>query len=207
MELNKRILPDKVIPLEFYCNSLLYLTEMLTYDLGEFLKLEGRFMGMAKSYINSMWTAYSGINDYTNEEEDEVFERILYLFKKIIIKEYTSLKNKKLSSGDCIIVILKKIYEIILGTNIEDYKYTRRIQTLYKLISKFYDNIRNRKKSSKLFNLSNNIKYYMERGWIGKFRLKKIILPDFENNLKSTLCYSGERLDQENDKMIKEINL
>lgn len=211
--ITKRVLKGKVVPEDTWLGAILNITELLTIELQKRLEIEGRFSGMAKSYINSMWDTYTDINDVLEDDVWDIYCRINYLLKPVLLKEYRYLISKRLSPGDCFIVILKKVYEII-GEVIEssgiskDFQYTRQLRTLSKLTGKFFDNIRNKKKSAKLFNISDTLKYCIESGVIGKYDLEKIDFTDYipgSPKLVDILDKPGDRLGIEEESTITEI--
>lgn len=207
---NDRILQGINIPLPQYLCAVLNLTEELTRNLTEKLKKEGRWSGLAKSYVHSMWEAFSYTNEEITEEEEEVFQRLLWLMKKTINHEYNSLtKNKRLSEGDSMIVLLKRTFEIILEKAPEGWEYTRRVKTLLKLIDKFFTNIRNPKKSAKLFSYSDFLKGCIEKGSIGKRTLLKLNIPENlgrSMEMIEILETPGNRLEGVENKIIEEMS-
>lgn len=196
MELEKRIDRSRTISPDVYYSALLNLSEDITNTLQEYLINEGRFKGLAKSYVNSMWDTFTDINIEVSKEDEDSFHRVIYLFKDSIVKEFKSLHIRKhLSLGDCLIVILKRMYEVILESVPEDYVYTRRIKTLLKLITKFFDNIKNRKKTSNLFPLSNDLKYGISTGYIGKHGIPTLTFPSLTPiKVVEVLDNPGDRL-------------
>lgn len=208
---NDRILQGTIIPLPQYLCAVLNLTEELTRNLTEKLKKEGRWSGLAKSYVHSMWEAFSHTNIEITEEEEEVFERLLWLMKKTISYEYNSLiKTRKLSEGDSMIVILKRTFEIVLEKAPEGWEYTRRVRTLLKLIDKFFTNIKNPKKSVRLFSYSDFLKGCIEKGSIGKRSISRLDIPGNITprgmELIEILETPGNRLEEEDSRIIGEMS-
>ena len=211
--ISKRILKDKVVPEDTWLGAILNVTELLTNELQKRLIEEGRFSGMAKSYINSMWETYTDINPVLEDDEWEIYCRINYLLKPTLLKEYRYLISKRLSPGDCFIVMLKKIYEIIeeiikSSEASKDFQYTRQLRTLLKLTGKFFDNIRNKKKTAKLFNISDTLKYCIETGVLGKYKLEKIDFSETTSNstkLVDILEKPGDRLEIGENNIVTEV--
>lgn len=196
---NDRILQGKTINLPQYLDSVLNLTEILTKNLVEKLEKENRYSGLAKSYIHSMWDAFSYTTQEITDEEYDIFCRVLWLMKKTLTYEYNSLiRVKNLSEGDSIVVLLKRTFEILLEKAPEDWEYLRRVRTLLKLVDKFFDNIRNKKKFARLFTYTDTLKGYMERGLIGKRGIENINLPSSTGvrglDFIEVLSQPGERL-------------
>ena len=117
------------------------------------------------------------------------------------MREFNRLKSKSLSPGDSTVIIIKKIVEIVSG---HEYKHNRELRTIRKVINKFFDNIKNRAKKDPLYNLSNTIKTYMEKGAIGKYSLDHISLKS-ENAEKQELIGTGIRINEETDNKIAEV--
>lgn len=210
---NDRILQGKFIPLPQYLDAVLNLTEILTKNLVEKLKIENRYSGLAKSYIHSMWDAFSYTTQEITDEEYDIFCRVLWLMKKTVAYEYNSLiRVKNLSEGDSIIVLLKRTFEILLEKAPEDWEYTKRVRTLLKLVDKFFDNIRNKKKFSRLFTYADFLKGCIEKGTIGKRGIEDISLPSPSGSrgldFIEVLSQPGDRLgvDEGENKVIGEVS-
>lgn len=168
-----------------YLDSILNVIEMLTYELEKKLKMEGRYMGMVKSYVHSIWQTITYINDEIDDETMDVFERTLYMYKKLIQREYTGLvTSRRLSQGDSAVVIILRLLEIVEEKMPDDYIYARKVLTLKKLITKFYDNIKNPKKKTSMFVLKDTIKEGLEKGKIGRHKVRKIELPDLRKEVE-----------------------
>lgn len=206
--IEKRMDKDIVVEDNIYFNSLLHLCETLIPTLQEFLEKEGRFSGMAKSYIHSINDTFTGINEEVEDEEFETYEKVVYLFKPVILREFSYLKSRRLSDGDSLIIILRKIIEILIGSCPSDYPYEKKMKTLSKILSKFYENIKNTKKNAKLFQLSDTLKYCIEKTAVGKYPLTKIIFfeKDKVKKEKEILTNPGSRMLEDSGNKISEIS-
>lgn len=211
-DVKKRI--DRRFPqvsINLYIDSILNIVEMLMYELEKKLQMEGRYSGMVKSYVHSIWQTFTEINPEIDNETFDIFERILYMYKKVIQREYTGLvTSRRLSQGDSAVVIILRLLEIISEKMPDDYPYVRRIFTLNKLLTKFYDNIKNPKKKNSMFNLKNTIKEGMDAGVVGRHRSKRIELPDLKKEIEmlEVLSDPGSRVELTEGKAeIKEITL
>lgn len=172
--INKRIDPSITINEDLFHCGLLDATDFLCSSLKIFLENEGRYLGIVKSYISSLDLAYEKFNEFLNENESDIYGRILYLIKPIILKEFGRLKSKKLSEGDCVILIIKKIVSIIEES--ESFSHNKELRTISKIINRFYNNIKNKNKKDVMFNFTNQIKTLRNKGCIGKYLLDKLDL-------------------------------
>ena len=172
--INKRIDPNITINEDLFHCGLLDATDFLCSSLKIFLENEGRYLGIVKSYISSLDLAYEKFNEFLNENESDIYGRILYLIKPIILKEFGRLKSKKLSEGDCVILIIKKIVSIIEES--ESFSHNKELKTISKVINRFYNNIKNKNKKDVMFNFTNQIKTLRNKGCIGKYLLDKLDL-------------------------------
>lgn len=199
--IEKRIMPDISVSEELYISGLLDVTSYLCSELTSFLIEEERYVGITKSFMHSINDAFISINKDVEEDDIDIYEKILFLYKPIIVREFNRLKSKSLSPGDSTVIIIKKIIEIVSG---HEYKHNRELRTIRKVINKFFDNIKNRAKKDPLYNLSNTIKTYMEKGAIGKYSLDHISLKS-ENAEKQELIGTGIRINEETDNKITEV--
>lgn len=199
--IEKRIMPDISVSEELYISGLLDVTSYLCSELTSFLIEEERYVGITKSFMHSINDAFISINKDVEEDDIDIYEKILFLYKPIIVREFNRLKSKSLSPGDSTVIIIKKIVEIVSG---HEYKHNRELRTIRKVINKFFDNIKNRAKKDPLYNLSNTIKTYMEKGAIGKYSLDHISLKS-ENAEKQELIGTGIRINEETDNKIAEV--
>jgi hypothetical protein len=157
----------------FHC-GLLDITDFLCTSLKSFLESEGRYVGIVKSYISSLDSAYEKFNETVSDEDAEVYGKILYLIKPIIVKEFNRLRSKKLSDGDCVILIIRKIISIIKES--EMFSHSKELKTVSKIIERFYSNIKNKNKKDPMFNFSNQVKTLRNSGNIGKYVLDRLDL-------------------------------
>lgn len=201
-DLEKRINPDIQVPEEIYITGLIDVSSFLFSELEVFLEDEGRYFGITKSYIHSINQALGKIYSDTTEEDADIYEKILFLYKPILLREFKRLTGKRLSPGDAVIVIVKKILEIC--SSHEGYKHGKELRTMKKIITKFFDNIKNNRKKDSLYLLSSVIKTYMEAGVIGKFNLSQLDLKELDAP-KVIMTGSGIRMDEESENKVGEI--
>lgn len=202
--INKRIDPNIMISEDLFSSSLIDVTDFLCFNLKGFLEKEGRYLGIVKSYTNSMDNAYERFNKDLEDEDIEVFGRTLYLLKPILVREFLRLKNKKLSEGDCIILMIRKILQIVQEN--PDYSHRREAKTLLKIINSMYDNIKNRNKKDSMYNFSNTIKNLKQVGAVGKYSIDTLELIS-EKKEKEVYQGDGLLLESESESKISEQTL
>ena len=182
-----------------YASGLTRLVEYMLVDLNDLLEKEGRRFGIVLSYLNSI---YQECQKMTLDNDDETSERIIYLFKPLIISEHRRLVRKHLSKADSVITLLHKLLEII--GQVEEFPYQKEIDSLKKIVDKLWDNIRNKSKLTSLENLEKTITDYMGEGIVGKYGIEKFsILEEEEKRLRKPLEGSGERIVQECGKVLE----
>lgn len=185
-----------------YISGLVDVISFLMSELKSFLEKEKRYFGLAKSYMNSIDGALGRAYEKIGESDIEVFEKILYVFKPLIIIEFNRLKQKGLSSGDSVICLTRKLLEIILEYQ-EDHPLEKEIKTLKKLIDRYYDNIRNKAKLDNLYNYSNNIRLGIENQWVGKYGAYSLNL---DPSIRPKEEFTGDNIKlEEQDNTITEI--
>lgn len=152
-DIEKRIAENIQVPEDMYLEGLLDITGFLFSELTQFLENEHRYIGITKSYIHTVKLTIERIDQSVRPEDIEIYGRILYLYKPFLKKEFKRLRNKKLTAGDSVIVIINKIIEIIVQEKKQDFRFHKEVRTLRKIISKFFENIRNKKKKDPLYSL------------------------------------------------------
>ena len=195
--LDDRVDQDILIDIETYGIGLLYLLDYLLLDLRYLLEEEGRYRGICKSYMDSIENAILNV-DWVDDDK-EIYEKILFLFRPLFQKEWKRLQKKRhLSPGDSLKIKIKKVLSIIKDVN-PDNEYIRSINTIKKIIDKLFENIRNKKKDDNLFNLGTQLRTFIGEGKIGKFPLKRFsVIPKeiektkLDENSKEVLVISNE---------------
>ena len=192
-----------------YLRGLLHIVSFLFNDLEKLLFIEGRYFGITVVYMGIVRSSYRRLKLNDTSEDNDNFGRILYLFKPQIMKEYKKLRRRRVSEADCVIAIIKKFLDIIIGESKDDPNY-RSIKNLHKLITKLFDNIRNGGKNSNMYVLVSNIRNYMNSGIVGKYSLTHFSIID-EERKKERNKSSNEiervkiNLSDDKNKMIDEI--
>lgn len=198
--LEKRIQKDLNIAEPVYLDGLLDITQTLVLELEKLLDTEGRKFGIMISYLDSMFEAFTKAEEGVEESTYEIYEKILYLYKPLILKEYRKLRRRNLSKADCIIVILKRVLEVI--TEKPDWEHVKNARTIHKIVTKLFDNIRNTGKKASLSSLTGYIENYLDLGVVGKYRLDHISIEEEETKYQKTeLLDSGSRVEAEDNKV------
>ena len=196
---NRAQLTGEYVSPGIYASGLTRLTEYMMADLSDLLEAEGRRFGIVLSYLASITQECQKM---ALENDDETSEKIIFLFKPLIISEYRRLVKKHLSKADSVIVLLVKMLEII--SQVPDFPYQKEIGSLQKIIEKLFDNIRNKAKYTGLDYLEKTITEFMEEGIIGKYGAEKFsILEEEEKRLRKPLEGSGVRIEQETGKVLE----
>jgi hypothetical protein len=203
--LTDRVSQDYSISETSYITGVVEITEYLFIELIDLLKTEDRCFGIVKSYINSMKGAYEKVCESLSDEDIDISDRILYLYKPLILKEFARLKNRRLSPADSAITLIHRLLDIISNIDSE-YEFKSELGTLEKVIGKLWDNIRNKSKNDSLYYFSDILRTNMSKGLIGKFTLSHISLKE-EIREKQLLKNPGVRVKQDSENKIIEINL
>lgn len=205
--INSRIDPDLIIDEELFSLGLVFVTKYLCEPLKEYMEKENRFLGIVKSYMSSIYNTYNKVTcEVVDENCDEytLGGRILFLLKPILVREFNRLRSKKISEGDCIILMIRRILQMII--EIDQFSFSNEAKTLEKIIEKLYSNIKNKNKKDVMYNFSNQIRNLRTAGNIGKYSLDKIVfsLPKKE---KTLIDSGGTTLINEGSGEIKEVDL
>lgn len=197
--INRAQLTGEYVAPSIYTSGLVRLVEYMLVDLNDLLEKEGRRFGIVLSYLDSI---YQECKKMELSSDDETSERIIYLFKPLVIVEFKKLCRKHLSKADSVITLLKKLLEII--SEVEDFPYQKEITSLQKIIEKLWDNIRNKSKLTGLDSFEETIKEYMEEGVVGKYSAEKFsILEEEEKRCRKPLEDNGIRIEQEVGKILE----
>lgn len=190
--IKRRIQSDLRVSQEVYENGIIDLLEYIFVELDIFLIRENRYRGIMVSYLDSILKTYARINskEISNEQKD-VYGRIIFLYKPLILQEYHNLcEKRRLSKADALIVIIKILLEIVLeDTHNSNYS---EIKSIHKIIEKIYDNIRNNGKKTSLYVLTNTIKTYMAEGLVGKYSSEYLSILEEESKIIPTDGISGD---------------
>lgn len=198
LEERAQLIGEYVSP-KIYASGLIRLAEYLMMDLSDLLEIEGRRFGIVLSYLNSI---YQECQKMEISEDDETSEKVIYLFKPLIISEYKRLCKKHLSKADSVITLLKKILEIV--AKVDEFQYQKEVGSLQKIIDSLFNNIRNKAKLTSLDRFEKIIVEFIEDGVIGKYRAEKFsILEEEEKRTRKPLEGTGVRIEQETGKVLE----
>ena len=194
-----RIQTGEYISESMYASGLMRLAQYLFVDLSDLLEQEGRRFGIVLSYLDSVYCTCQKINI---SDTDEISRKIIYLLKPLVIIEFKKLTRKKVSRADAVIVIIKKILEII--QQLETFPYQRETGSLLKIIQKLFDNIRNKAKFYELPILVKHLEEFIGEGVVGKYELEKFSILDEEGKkIKMPMVGSGVRINTEHSKILE----
>ena len=175
--LERRVQKDLIISEDVYISGIFDITQWLILDLEEFIKMEKRYFGIMPIYFESLREYYKEFNVDCTEDMCNIYGKIFYLFKPLILEEFRKLEQKHLSQADRVIVIMKRLLDLIDSVAI-DHPKKEIFKGVNNIISKIYDRIRNNGKLTELKYLISSIRDYMERGVIGKIVIDEFGLLD-----------------------------
>lgn len=176
-----------------YCEALLDICQFLHCEMKYFLECDGRFRGAAKTFWCNMREAWKRMNLSVSEEDIEKYGRVLFILRSTVYKEFSRLKNRKLSSADRIIVIIKKTLELAKEYSPEDFRFKRELESAYKANLKMFENIRNWGKKDSLFTYSNKIHHIIDEKRLGNYALDDFDLYHVEFPKPKILELRGEK--------------
>ena len=208
--LENRIDSETVVEESEYIAGLLWVIKTLLPDLREYLIEEGRYFGIMLKYSEKVEKNISTIlssNDENEGDENEAFQKLLFLYKPFILQEYKKLIRKKMSCADALIVIIHRMLNV-LSEN-DSYQFHKELKRILSVFNKLHDNIRHSAKKSIMYNFINYLRIYFSNGTCGKFPLKtwsiRKELADREKE-NTDLVGSGIRLDTQFDNKVSEIS-
>ena len=145
--------------------------------------------------MNNLRDAFQSSDQKITEDDLEIYGRVLYVVRFQIYKDFTRLGQKRLSAADRIIVIIKKLLD--LSDNIpieseEEYRFERETRTIKKVITRMFENIRNRAKEDSLYTLSNLITQSVAEERYGKISYNTFDLISIEYPKPKELVLKGE---------------
>lgn len=200
---SNRISPDFLVSKETYLSGLFDIQRRLFNELVVLLRLEDRAFGIMKEYIRICSEAFIG--EDTTEEEQEIYDRILFLLKPVFLKEFKRLTKRRLSPADAVITIMHKSLDIILEMLEEESPVRKNVLLVKDIVDRVWENIKNRTKKDAMYYYSDLIKTLMGEGVIGKYPLSSITFRDEQK--KEPLKNPGVRFKEESPGKIIEINL
>lgn len=202
--IEKRIHGDIIVSKICYTEAIFDIIGFLCEELKHELNKENRFYGVVKTYFNNIDTAFNKFYKNINNDSVDMFGRILYLYKPVLVSEYKKLvKFRKLTSGDSLIVIINKLLELASETN--EFPHKKELRTIKGQVQRLFDNIRNRNKKDPMYQLFNTLREGMERGVVGKYVADEISFDGVEKNTKEPIEGTGVRINEESDLKLGEV--
>ena len=135
--------------------GLLDVCDFLYTEMIVFLKEENRYFGKVKSYMNNIKDALRRCCLGATQSEIDTRGRVLNQIRGAIYSEFKRLGNRRLSTADRVIVIFRKILELNYRIEPEtEFRFSREMGTMKKVIDKLFDNICLKSKNDSLWKLS-----------------------------------------------------
>ena len=169
LHLDRRVQKDLIVSDDVYICGLFDIVQWLVFDMEGFAKEEGRYFGIMPTHFYNMKQAFSRFNKGCTEDMCDIYGKIFYLFKPLIINEYGKLGDRKLSKADRIIVISKRILDLLVSIGEErDHEKLEPMKSVQEIITKMFNRIRNDGKNIELRRLIALMKQYIDKGVVGK---------------------------------------
>ena len=206
IDLQKRADKYTTIGLDYFVSGLLDIVDILRVKIVQRLEEEGRYFGLAKSYMDSICSEFDKINKNVTEEDVEIFGRTLFLLKPLLIREFKRSVGKGLSAADTIILISRKILEICIASSPKHY-HIQEAKVIKSILDKFHGNMRNKFKDESYFFLATTIYEAMEKEMTGRYQLDDIeLLTKEEVGKPDELKEPGSRINIESSEIEIEWN-
>jgi hypothetical protein len=109
----QRTHPKMKVSPYLYIGGILYLCRNLFLEMQDDLRDENRYFGIVLSYTATCQTYFTRMFDEAEDDELDVYQRIVYLYKQRIIYEHKRLMRHGMSRADAIITIFHRLLEII----------------------------------------------------------------------------------------------
>ncbi len=180
----------------------------LINDLEKFLDKEGRYYGSMVSNIRKIRVSIKSIENPEDDliSQEEMINRIVYLYKPIIIQEYKKFLKKRVSKADSIICICKRIIDTV-GPILYSEDFTEEeehaVDTIKTIIESFYNNIKNRNKEYSCSTLTDLLSTCIDESLVGSYESERfsILREEEQRKKKSLLNGSGIRIDSSDFKL------
>lgn len=161
---DRRTSETEKVPREIYSYGLLFVISLVLQEFKDLLEEEGRRFGIMIKYLDKIDRCFSEINLDTNRE---VSEKINYLVRPILLKEYKRLIRKKISRADGIIILARHLLKHI-RSNTGSGTWKSQVDTIYSVFDKLFGNIANYNKNLRLVSLETYLPVLSGSGSIGK---------------------------------------
>lgn len=170
--LERRTKTDLIVSDEVYIDGIFDIVQWLMCDLEFYVKDEGRYFGIMPTYFKDMKKIISSFNSGCTEDDCDIYGKIFYLFKPIIVNEFVRLGVRRLSNADRIIVMIKRILDMLEEEgDIRNHEKAKNFKDLNIIITKMFDRIRNHNKKTDLKFMINTLKQYIDLGKVGKVNI------------------------------------
>lgn len=208
MKILERSTSEIIVPKDEYVTGMLYVVNCLTTELFGYMIKEDRCFGIVRSYWNSIEEAYDTIYEAQTETDLNVASRIMFLLKPSLVREFKWLsRSKRLSEADSLIVLCHKILDILVEVSGDHHIYKKEIGTIWKVITRLFDNIRNRGKEVPMYILANDLRMVIGKGIVGKHESILSIIFNQDEIVKEPIVGSGVRIKEESEEKIIEVSL
>ncbi len=183
LHLERRMQKDLIVSEEVYIGGLFDIVQWLILDMEEYAKEERRYFGIMPTYFSTMKSSISDFNRDCTEFDCDIYGKIFYLLKPIVVDEFSRLEKKKLSKADRLIVISKRILDLLEMIGSEDNvsynkKQLNNIVSVNVIITKMFDRIRNDGKNTELKFMIGTMKDFIMSGKVGKSEVHTFSMQD-----------------------------
>lgn len=188
--------------------GILDICQYLRLEMIRFLDEEGRNRGTVKSYMNNLKSIFERMNQEVSEEDCDIYDHVLAALRGQIYSDFKRLLKKRLSMADCIIVIMKRILDTTKSIDtIQDFRFTRELDSVLKVITKLYDNIRNRGKEDSLYLMKSTVEKLIYSGELPERIAQKINLYSIGHPVEKIKTIDSHKEILSEVTLIREINL
>ena len=172
LHLDRRMQKDLIVSEEVYINGLFDIIQWLVFDLENYCKEENRYFGIMPTYFKTMKDEFNNFNICCTDDLCTLYGKIFYLYKPVIVKEFGKLETRKLSKADRLIVIIKRILDMLEeeGSKREHVKLGN-IKNVNAIITRMFDRIRNEGKKAGLNWMIKVMRLNIETGIVGKISI------------------------------------
>lgn len=172
LHLDRRMQKDLIVSEEVYISGLFDIIQWLVMDLENYCKEENRYFGIMPTYFKTMKDEFNNFNIGCTDDLCTLYGKIFYLYKPVIVKEFCKLETRRLSKADRLIVMMKRILDMLEeeGSKREHIK-LRNIKNVNAIITKMFDRIRNDGKKAGLNWMIKVMRLNIETGIIGKISI------------------------------------
>jgi hypothetical protein len=188
LHLERRMQKDLIVSEDVYIGGLFDIIQWLVLDLEGYCKDENRYFGVMLSYFKTMRDEFSRFNMDCDNDLCTIYGKIFYLYKPIVVKEFGKLETRKLSQADRIIVMIKRILDMLEEEgSIREYKKLENIKNVNIIITKMFDRIRNDGKKAGLNYMIKIMRQNIDTGKVGKISVDEYSMKSEVEKRKSYL--------------------